>query len=295
MTTRFLPTEWRDYALLDSGNGKRLERFGELTLVRPDPFALWKPAGDPQAWARADANFEPTGRTQGKWRSAPGTPTRWPLRYRSDALDLTFGLETTKFKHVGLFPEQADNWEFLAANLKPGDKFLNLFAYTGGASLVARQVGADVIHCDAIRQVVDCTRTNMERSGLDGIRWVVEDAMKFARREAKRGNSYQGIVLDPPTWGLGPKGEKWKLEDQLLDLIDVVASLVAPGGFVVMNTYSGIPPSALETMWSLALPDAAIEAGELCLRATAGHDLSTGSLVRVTRKSSQRIAYKGKL
>ena len=271
------------------------DRFGELNLVRPDPFALWKPAGDPQAWARADANFEPTGRTQGKWRSAPGTPTRWPLRYRSDALDLTFGLETTKFKHVGLFPEQADNWEFLAANLKPGDKFLNLFAYTGGASLAARQVGADVIHCDAIRQVVDWTRTNMERSGLDGIRWVVEDAMKFARREAKRGNSYQGIVLDPPTWGLGPKGEKWKLEDQLLDLIDVVASLVAPGGFVVMNTYSGIPPSALETMWSLALPDAAIEAGELCLRATAGHDLSTGSLVRVTRKSSQRIAYKGKL
>jgi 23S rRNA (cytosine1962-C5)-methyltransferase len=210
-------------------------------------------------------------------------------------LDLTFGLETTKFKHVGLFPEQADNWEFLAANLKPGDKFLNLFAYTGGASLAARQVGADVIHCDAIRQVVDWTRTNMERSGLDGIRWVVEDAMKFARREAKRGNSYQGIVLDPPTWGLGPKGEKWKLEDQLLDLIDVVASLVAPGGFVVMNTYSGIPPSALETMWSLALPDAAIEAGELCLRASAGHDLPTGSLVRVTRKSSQRIADKGKL
>ena len=285
MTTRFLPTEWRDYALLDSGHGKRLERFGELTLVRPDPFALWKPSGDPRAWAQADATFEPTGRTQGKWRSAPGTPTRWPLRYRSGALDLTFGLEMTKFKHVGLFPEQADNWEFLAANLKPGDKFLNLFAYTGGASLAARQVGADVIHCDAIRQVVDWTRTNMERSGLDGIRWVVEDAMKFARRESKRGNTYQGIVLDPPTWGLGAKGEKWKLEDQLLDLIDVVASLVAPGGFVVMNTYSGIPPSALETMWSLALPDAAIEAGELCLRAQAGHDLSTGSMVRITRNA----------
>ena len=285
MTTRFLPTEWRDYALLDSGHGKRLERFGELTLVRPDPFALWKPSGDPRAWTRADATFEPTGRTHGKWRSAPGTPTRWPLRYRSDALDLTFGLEMTKFKHVGLFPEQADNWEFLAANLKPGDKFLNLFAYTGGASLAARQVGADVIHCDAIRQVVDWTRANMERSGLDGIRGVVEDAMKFARREAKRGNTYQGIVLDPPTWGLGPKGEKWKLEDQLLELIDVVASLVAAGAFVVMNTYSGIPPSALETMWSIALPDAAIEAGELCLRAEAGHDLSTGSMVRVTRNA----------
>ena len=162
----------------------------------------------------------------------------------------------------------------LGGQPQEGDKFLNLFAYTGGASLAARQVGADVIHCDAIRQVVDWTRKNMERSGLDGIRWVVEDAMKFARREAKRGNTYQGIVLDPPTWGLGPKGEKWKLEDQLLELIDVVASLVAPGGrpkALVMNTYSGIPTLAfcalaLETMWSLALPDAAIEAGELCLR-----------------------------
>ena len=226
MTTRFLPTEWRDYALLDAGHGKRLERFGEVTVVRPDPFALW-PAATPTLVDQADATFEPTGRTHGKWRTAPGTPKRWTIRYRSEALDLAFELKMTQFKHVGLFPEQADNWEFIAANLQEGDKFLNLFAYTGGASLAARQMGADVNHCDAIRQVVDWTRTNMERSGLDGIRWVVEDAMKFARREAKRGNTYQGIVLDAHL-GLGPKGEKWKLEDQLLD---VVASLVAVGSW----------------------------------------------------------------
>ena len=283
MTTRFLPTQWRDYALLDAGNGQRLERFGEWTLVRPDPFALWERAGQAKDWERAHATFEPTGRTQGRWHMTAGTPNRWPLRYQSKRLDLTFQLEMTKFKHVGIFPEQADNWEFIAEHLQPGQSFLNLFAYTGGASLAARQAGADVIHCDAIRQVIDWTRKNMESSGLDGIRWVVEDALKFAKREVKRGNTYDGIVLDPPTWGLGPKGEKWKLEDQLLELIHTVSRLVAPGGFVVMNTYSGLPPSALETMWALALPNASIQAGESCLRTSMGHDLPTGSMVRVVR------------
>lgn len=283
MTSRFLPTHWLEYALIDAGHGKRLERFGEVTMVRPDPFALWQPAGDPKAWQSADATFEPTSRTQGRWNVALDTPKRWPIRYHSPSLELVFELEMTQFKHIGLFPEQADNWEFIAEKLKEGDKFLNLFAYTGGASLAARFVGADVIHCDAIRQVVNWTRKNMEASGLSGIRWVVEDALKFARREAKRGKTYHGIVLDPPTWGLGPKGEKWKLEDQLLDLIEVVARLVAPGGFVVMNTYSGIPPSSLETMWALALPDANIQSGELCLRTELGHDLSTGTLVRIQR------------
>ena len=283
MTSRFLPTHWLEYALIDAGHGKRLERFGGVTMVRPDPFALWQPAGDPKAWQSADATFEPTGRTQGRWNVAQDTPKRWPIRYHSPSLELVFELEMTQFKHIGLFPEQADNWEFIAEKLNEGDKFLNLFAYTGGASLAARFVGADVIHCDAIRQVVNWTRKNMEASGLSGIRWVVEDALKFARREAKRGKMYHGIVLDPPTWGLGPKGEKWKLEDQLLDLIEVVARLVAPGGFVVMNTYSGIPPSSLETMWALALPDANIQSGELCLRTELGHDLSTGTLVRIQR------------
>ena len=277
----FSPRHWLDYALIDAGNGQRLERFGEVVTVRPDPFALWAPAGNPRTWSQADAVFAPTSKTRGRWDVRPGVSTTWPLRYQSEQLDLTFQLELTQFKHVGLFPEQADNWEYIASQLNPGDKFLNLFAYTGGASLAARQSGADVTHCDAIRQVIDWTRINMERSGLDGIRWVIENAHKFARREAKRGNTYQGIVLDPPTWGLGPKGEKWKLEDQLLDLIDVVASLVTPGGFVVMNTYSGIPPSALETMWALALPGATIQSGELCLKAESGHFLSTGSLVRV--------------
>jgi len=276
------PAHWKDYALLDAGDGKRLERFGKVVTVRPDPFALWPPT-TPHAWKQADAVFVPTGKTRGRWELESHVPSKWPLRYQSERLDLTFNLEMTQFKHVGIFPEQAANWEFLAERLNSGDRFLNLFAYTGGASLAARQVGADVVHCDAIRQVVDWTRMNMERSGLDGIRWVVEDAMKFARREAKRGKTYHGIVLDPPTWGLGPKGEKWKLESMLQSLIDVVAELVEPDGFVVMNTYSGIPSSALATMWSLALPDATVQSGELCLPMASGHDLATGSLVRVVR------------
>ena len=207
------------------------------------------------------------------------------MNYRSPRLQLSFHLEMTRFKHVGIFPEQAVNWEFIAEHLQPGDAFLNLFAYTGGASLAARAVGADVTHVDAIRQVVDWTRVNMELSGLDGIRWVVEDALKFAQREQRRGNKYKGIVLDPPTWGLGPKGQKWRIEDQLLSLCETVADLIEPGGFIIMNTYSGIAPSALETVWARILPSADTEAGELCLRGEDGHWIPTGSLIRITTRS----------
>ena len=158
---------------------------------------------------------------------------------------------------------------------------LNLFAYTGGASLAAKSAGADVTHVDAIRQVIDWTRENMELSGLDGIRWVVEDALKFLQREVKRGNKYKAVVLDPPTWGLGPKNEKWKLEHHLEEIVELVAKVVEPGGFVVMNTYSGIPPTSLETLWRRVLPKANMVSGELCLQGSDGHLLSTGSLIRI--------------
>jgi 23S rRNA (cytosine1962-C5)-methyltransferase len=279
---RWWPEHWTGYELLDAGDGARLERWGDYVLDRPDPAVIWSPSADVSAWNEADARFEPTAKTKGFWhQNGRQLPASWGLEYRSPRLHLQFKLELTGFKHVGLFPEQAVNWEYIAEHVGPDDKFLNLFAYTGGASLAARAAGAEVTHVDSIRQVVDWTRENMERSGLHGIRWVVEDALKFAEREVRRGNRYRGIVLDPPTWGLGTKGAKWRLEDQIRPLCETVADLVEPGGFIIMNTYSGISPTALEQLWRATLPDATIESGELCLRTVRGELVPTGSLVRV--------------
>ena len=208
----------------------------------------------------------------------------WTTHYAP--LDLTFHLASTRYKHIGLFPEQAANWDYLAQRLEPGMRFLNLFAYTGGASLAARRAGAEVTHVDAIRQVVDWTRRNMESSGLQDIRWVVEDAAKFVQREAKRGNTYDGIMLDPPTWGLGAKGEKWRLEDALVPLLKDVRRITAPHGFVLLNTYSGLTPVTLESTISAVMPGVSIDVGELCLRSESGTFLSTGSCARIETSPS---------
>lgn len=283
--TRWFPGGWHDHELLDSGGGSRLERFGDLVLIRPEPKAIWDRGMTESEWRRlAAAQFVPTGRTKGHWEPYQSVPDSWEIRYPiSLDQNLHFSLEFTRFKHVGVFPEQAANWQWIADRLKPGKRMLNLFAYTGGASLAARSTGADVTHVDAIKQVVTWTRINMELSGMEGIRWCVEDALRFVERELKRGNQYDMLVMDPPSWGLGPKGEKWKLEEKLGQLIQSAAQIVAPGGSVVMNTYSGLSPSSLENFWRAALPDAKIEAGELCLHSGTGQVLPTGSLVRVVR------------
>ena len=281
---RFIADTWKDYELVDSGDGAKLERFGTYVLDRPEPGAVWPTGLNFKGWDKADASFETTGKKKGFWQNKSGMPEKWHLEYNSEEhphLRLKFQLEMTRFKHVGVFPEQASNWEYIAGKIREGDKLLNLFAYTGGASLAAKSAGADVTHVDAIRQVIDWTRVNMELSGLDGIRWVVEDALKFLKREVKRGNKYRAVVLDPPTWGLGPKNEKWKLDHHLEEIIKLVAQVVQPGGFVVMNTYSGIPPTSLETLWRRVLPNANLISGELCLQGVDGHLLSTGSLIRI--------------
>jgi len=282
--TRFIADTWKDYELLDSGDGGKLEKFGEFVLDRPESVAVWERKRAYQEWDKAHYSFESTSKAAGYWKQRGNIPNKWNLEYKSEnypSLRLRFQLETTRFKHIGLFPEQASNWEYIAGKINEGDKLLNLFAYTGGASLAAKSAGADVTHVDAIRQVIDWTRVNMELSGLTGIRWVVEDALKFLRREVKRGNKYSGVVLDPPTWGLGPKNEKWKLEHSLVEIVELVSKVVEPNGFIVMNTYSGLPPSTLETLWRSMLPNASTECGELCLQANDGHLLSTGSLIRV--------------
>ncbi len=223
-----------------------------------------------------------------------------PETHAASDLNISLRLGLTSFKHVGVFPEQAPNWEFIfsetsrlvrinKANGLPAPKVLNLFAYTGAASLAAKAAGADVTHLDSVRQVVTWARDNMDRSGLDGIRWVVEDAMKFARREARRGNLYQGIILDPPAYGHGPDGEKWKLDELLFDLLKNVAAILAPrDSFMVLNLYSnGYSAMLGETLVHEAFGHDTlfrdISSGELALKDSFGKVLPLSIFVRVKR------------
>ena len=298
----FPDTGWKDYELLDSGAGEKLERFGPYVLSRPEPKALWDKSLPQAEWNRLShthfkpgAGFGKAGKEDsGTWERLHRMDDQWWIKYRlssevasgsgsapenlrsasslpltqasagpshscghgrpqfsgtdpepSSTLQLRLGL--TSFKHVGVFPEQGPNWEFIYRKCREMEKpkVLNLFAYTGAASLAARAAGADVTHLDSVRQVVTWARGNMEQSGLDGIHWVVEDAMKFASREARRGKLYDGIILDPPAYGHGPDGEKWKLDECLFGMLRTVSSILAPHGFVVLNLYSNGYSAAL--------------------------------------------------
>ena len=300
MATEFPSTHWKDYELLDSGGGMKLERFGSYVLSRPEPKALWDKDMSDGQWASAThtrftpgAGFGKAGKEDsGTWDRLRKMPDQWWIRYR-DFFSLRLGL--TSFKHVGVFPEQAPNWEFIFSQTKliaektaTRPKVLNLFAYTGAASLAARKAGADVTHLDSVRQVVTWAHENQDRSGLDGIRWVVEDAMKFARREARRGNVYQGIILDPPAYGHGPDGEKWKLDECLFDLMKDVGRILAPqDSFMVLNLYSnGFSASLGETVVRQALglsSDHPLDSGELALRDGFGKVLPLSIFVRLKR------------
>lgn len=283
---------WDDYELIDCGNFEKLERFGQYVTIRPETQAIWDKTLSEQEWLkRAHVKYVGTGANSGRWEQLRKMPANWQINFRRGDLDLTFNLELTKFKHVGVFPEQAANWEYLSGRLgrmkteKP--KFLNLFAYTGGASLAARASGADVIHVDSIKQVVSWSNKNMESSGLADIRWVVEDALKFAEREAKRGNTYHGIILDPPAFGHGPKGEAWKLEKQINHLLKTVFSLLdRKESFLILNTYSlGFSSLLIDNLARQIAKAQKLKGshhiGELALKATAsGQLLPLGVLYR---------------
>ena len=306
---------WKDYELLDSGNGEKLERFGRYVLRRPEPKALWEPSMAEAEWRRLShvafvpgAGFGKAGKEDsGTWNRLKKMEDQWEIHYNgapeaethaASDLHIALRLGLTSFKHVGVFPEQADNWEFIfretsrlsrihKATGLPAPKVLNLFAYTGAASIAARCAGADVTHLDSVRQVVSWARDNMERSGLDGIRWVVEDAMKFARREERRGNLYQGIILDPPAYGHGPDGEKWKLDELLYGLLKNVAAILSPrDGFVVLNLYSNGYSALLgETLVREAFQGQLREmtSGELVLTDGFGKALPLSIYVRIKR------------
>ena len=305
MATEFPSDRWKDYELLDSGRGVKLERFGGFILSRPEPKALWDKDMTDQEWGRLThtrftpgAGFGKAGKEDsGTWDRLKAMPDQWWIRYQlsggAESMNLRLGL--TSFKHVGVFPEQAANWEYIfrntseiAAAMEQRPKVLNLFAYTGAASLAARAAGADVTHLDSVRQVVTWAHENQDRSGLDGIRWVVEDAMKFAKREARRGNVYNGIILDPPAYGHGPDGEKWKLDECLFEMMRNVGQILAPqNSFMVLNLYSnGFSAVLGETVVRQALnlkPDTPLDSGELALKDKFGKILPLSIFVRLRR------------
>jgi len=274
---------WKDYALLDSGDGEKCERFGSIIMIRPEPQALWKKSGG-KIWNDAHLIYSRKGR-EGEWSVKRDVPETWEMSWEN----LKFHVRPTNFKHTGLFPEQATNWKYLRENLKPGMKVLNLFGYTGGASVAAASVDAEVTHVDASKPVVTWGRENLELSGLADkkVRWIVDDAVGFVSREIRRGNVYDAILMDPPAFGRGPEGEIWQFENNLPPLIDdVVKILNKEHGLLLVNAYSlGYPALAIENMLRAALPFAKeIESVELTLKEETdrGFELPTGVVVRAT-------------
>lgn len=286
-----LTPDIKDYELIDSGDFEKLERFGAYVLRRPEPQAIWHKSLAESEWRRvADASFLRDERNdeRGEWRLSPKMPSRWSIRYDYRDMHLSMRLGLTSFKHVGIFPEQAANWNFIYDRCiaKRGAKVLNLFAYTGGASLAARAAGAEVTHVDSVKQVVTWSRENMEASGMDGIRWIVEDAMKFVRREVRRGNRYDGIILDPPAYGRGANGEKWVLEENIAQMLECCAELLVPkDSFLVFNLYSmGLSSTLARTIvrQMFGAPPHE-EYGELYFADRASKELPLGTYYRFTR------------
>lgn len=280
MKERIFSRGWANYELIDAGGGKKLERWGKVITIRPEIQAYFKSEMPFTEWNKmAHWEFVSKGGQNGTWKQLKDkAPRQWTIDYQQ----LKFQLELTKFKHVGLFPEQQTNWEFIEKNLSFEDKFLNLFAYTGAASCVARNKGAETYHVDSVKQLISWAKENMEASRLLNIKWVVEDALKFAQREQRRGNKYKGIIMDPPAFGLGSKGEKWILEDKIDDLLSAAAGIMDQDAFLIVNTYS--PTLTLETLQSLAeiyFSERNFELKELWQKTTTGKDLYFGNLLRV--------------
>ena len=289
-----LTPHWEDYELIDSGDFEKLERFGRYITRRPEPQAIWRKSLSEEEWLRlATASFRRDGASEerGKWSLAPQQPEQWRISQKIGDKRVTFRLGLTSFKHVGVFPEQAENWNFIFESVqtiapkRPQEakpKVLNMFAYTGGASLAAAAAGAEVTHVDSVKQCISWARENMEESRLEGVRWVVEDALKFARREVKRGHRYDGIILDPPAYGRGPEGEKWVLEQNIAEMLSLCAELLNEGGFLVLNLYSmGLSAMLAKSAVNQLLPNPQMEQfGELYFTDRAGKSLPLGVYYR---------------
>ncbi len=269
----WIADNWKDYELLDASDGERLERWGKYILRRPDPQIIWKNAAKHRAWKNADAIYKRSSKGGGGW-TKNALPETWNINYR----DLTFVLKPMGFKHTGLFPEQAANWDWFSDLISKAGreiKVLNLFAYTGGATIAAAKAGAKVVHVDAAKGMVAQAKENAALSGLADapIRYIVDDCKKFVEREIRRGNHYDAIIMDPPSYGRGPSGEVWKIEDSVDELISLSAQLLSkePLFFLVNSYTTGLSPMAMQYILGLKVASVyggKIESGELGLRAT---------------------------
>lgn len=251
----WIAENWKDYEVLDTSSGEKLERWGNYILVRPDPQVIWNTPHLNKGWKNKNGHYHRSTKGGGEWEFIH-LPKEWQINYR----DLTFNLKPFSFKHTGLFPEQATNWDWFSNIIKSADrplKVLNLFAYTGGATLAAAKAGASVTHVDASKGMVNWAKENAASSGLKDapIRWLVDDCVKFVEREIRRGNTYDGIIMDPPSYGRGPKGEIWKIEDSIYPFVELTSKILAKdASFFLINSYTtGLQPAVLNYMISTAI------------------------------------------
>jgi 23S rRNA (cytosine1962-C5)-methyltransferase len=301
-TKSLISDGWYDYELIDSGSKEKLERFGKNVLRRPEPQALWNKSIPEEKWSsltnavftREKQKTSKGSDISGHWDIVRSMPAEWGISFSVNNKKITLNLRLTSSGHIGIFPEQLPNWEFVCAKVEDQIKnsiqsrVLNLFAYTGAASLAALAAGADVVHLDSVRQIIDWTEKNRESSGLPKkFHLVVEDALKFMKREVNRGNKYHGIIMDPPSYGRGPEGEKWIFEEQINELTRLGSMLLYPSsGFLVINWYSlGLSPYVMLNLIKSYVPAENIEFGDMVLRSKSGILLPLGTYLRLSLNS----------
>lgn len=282
----FIANDWLEYECIDTGGGEKLERWGDVTLRRPDPQVIWPLRNEDRNWREADARYLRSS-SGGMWQYRRPLPERWIVRYQN----LSFYVRPTPFKHTGLFPEQAVNWMWVGDKIRRAErpvKVLNLFAYTGGATVAAAAAGAEVCHVDAARGAVQWAKENLELSGLKArkVRFIADDVFKFVQREQRRGHTYDAIIMDPPSYGRGPNGERWKLEKNLYPFIDSILAILSPRPlFVLINSYTtGLSAGVLRNILSLTAQSrfgGKLEAGDIGLPVTSsGIVLPAGTTAR---------------
>lgn len=248
--------DWKDYEILDMANGEKLERWGNIYLVRPDPQIIWKDKSYPEKWKKADARYSRSNTGGGSWSYQKRLPEAWQVKYK----ELTFNIKPMGFKHTGLFPEQAVNWDWMIDKIKSANreiKVLNLFAYTGGATVACSFAGASVCHVDSSKGMVSWAKENVASSGLADrtVRFIIDDVMKFVQREIRRGNKYDAIIMDPPSYGRGKNGEVWQFENNIADLVELCSEVLSDNPlFFLINSYTtGISSKVLENILTLKL------------------------------------------